>query len=265
MKTYTFHVSILGTGRVWRKIEVAEGQTLDDLHWAIQEAFDFDGDHLYSFFMSGKAWDRSSEYTLPEDGFEWEGDDLDDDGANLDDDGDDGDEFGPEIDEFDPEIDEEAVQAIRESLGDTPPPQSFEEMLTLISSNAELRGQMVKLMSEQTGIPAFMADTLLKNADSLMAMLPEEMREGMLDDDEEAQGDVRTTTVGSLGLKPHQSFLYLFDYGDEWRFNVKVDKVNQESEPGVEYPRIVEVVGEAPPQYPDWDDEEEDDEGDDEA
>lgn len=249
MKTYTFHVSIPGTGRVWRKIELAEGQTLEDLHWAIQEAFDFDGDHLFSFFMSGKAWDRSSEYSLPEDAFDWIEAGTDDE-ADLEDDEDD-------EDEFEAEIDDETAQSLREALGAAPPPQSFEEMLSLISSNAELRGQMVKLMSEQTGIPAFMADMLLKNADSLMGALPEGMLDGMFEDDSDIQGDVRTTTVESLGLEPGQSFLYLFDYGDEWRFTVKLSRIGAASEPGVEYPRIVEVVGEAPPQYPNWEDDEE--------
>ena len=254
MKTYTFHVSIPGTGRVWRKIEVAEGQTLDDLHWAIQEAFDFDGDHLYSFFMSGKAWDRSSEYSLPEDAFEV---DSPDETETIDPD--------EEYDDFEAEIDDEAAEALRKSLGDTPPPQSFEEMLSMISTNAELRGQMVKLMSEQTGIPALMADMMLKNADSLMGMLPEGMLEGMFDDDEDMQGDAREATVASLELVPGQAFMYLFDYGDEWRFEVKVHKINDEGEPGVEYPRIVEAIGEAPPQYADWEDDEDDeDEGDEE-
>ncbi|MDY6875911.1 MAG: hypothetical protein SWK90_06890 [Chloroflexota bacterium] len=32
MKTYTFHVSLPGTGRVWRKIEMRADQTLEELH-----------------------------------------------------------------------------------------------------------------------------------------------------------------------------------------------------------------------------------------
>ena len=70
-----------------------------------------------------------------------------------------------------------------------------------------------------------------------------------------------------LALQPGQTFMYLFDYGDEWRFQVKVDKVGDEIEPGVEYPRIVQTVGEAPHQYPDWDAEdgdEDDNDGDEE-
>lgn len=249
MKTYTFHVSIPGTGRVWRKIELVEDHTLEDLHWAIQEAFDFGGDHLYSFFMSGKAWDRSTEYALPGDAFQW-----DDDEFELVDDTDDD-------DEFEDVIDEESAKAIIDALGDTPPPETFEDMLALLSTNADLRGEMVKVMAEQTGIPAFMADMLLKNATSLMGGMSEDMdmMGGLFADDEPA-GDVRKTELESLALQPGQSFMYLFDYGDEWRFQVKVDKVGDDMEPGVEYPRIVQSVGEAPSQYPDWDEDDDDEE-----
>ena len=66
MKTYTFHVSLSGTGRTWRKIELRADQTLEDLHFAILRAYEWSADHLYSFFMSGKAWDSSTEYALPE-------------------------------------------------------------------------------------------------------------------------------------------------------------------------------------------------------
>ena len=68
---YTFRVRILGgydapggATEVWREIEVAANQTLVDLGNAIPEAFDFDDPHLWSFFLSGKAWDRATEYAL---------------------------------------------------------------------------------------------------------------------------------------------------------------------------------------------------------
>jgi hypothetical protein len=49
-------------------IDLGERHTLADLHLAIQDAFDWDADHPYSFFMSGKAWDRTSEYAAVSDG-----------------------------------------------------------------------------------------------------------------------------------------------------------------------------------------------------
>jgi hypothetical protein len=51
---------------VTRTIEVREDQTLVDLHEAIQEAFGWANDHLYSFWLDGRFWgSRSAEYTAP--------------------------------------------------------------------------------------------------------------------------------------------------------------------------------------------------------
>ncbi|GFP31156.1 hypothetical protein HKBW3S44_00911 [Candidatus Hakubella thermalkaliphila] len=62
---YLFRVELDWDQDVWRKIEILGTQTLHDLHDAIQEAFDWDDDHLYAFFLSNKAWDRTSEYVHP--------------------------------------------------------------------------------------------------------------------------------------------------------------------------------------------------------
>jgi hypothetical protein len=50
---------------IWRRIELRGDQTLHDLHLAIQQAFDFNNDHLYAFFLSNRAWDSASEYASP--------------------------------------------------------------------------------------------------------------------------------------------------------------------------------------------------------
>jgi hypothetical protein len=62
---YRFRVTFRGQHTIWRRIELRGDQTLEDLHYAIQEAFGWDDDHLYSFFLSGRAWDDASEYTSP--------------------------------------------------------------------------------------------------------------------------------------------------------------------------------------------------------
>lgn len=65
LKTYLFKVQLQWMPSVWRTIEVRENQTLHQLHRAIQRAFNWDDDHLYSFFLSGEAWDRRTEYASP--------------------------------------------------------------------------------------------------------------------------------------------------------------------------------------------------------
>lgn len=62
---YKFQIKLDWMKTVWRRIEMRGDQTLHDLHEAIQAAFAWDDDHLYSFFMSGKAWDNTSEYASP--------------------------------------------------------------------------------------------------------------------------------------------------------------------------------------------------------
>src|SRR6266545_4987537 len=148
---HTFRVRILeglnaplDAGSIWREIEIRGDQTLADLGDAIPGAFDFDDDHLWSFFLSGKAWDASTAYTCDD---------------------------------------------------------------------------------QEEGRPA------------------ERLR-------------IRDAPAG-------REFLFLFDYGDEWHFGVKLAGTT-EIEPGVAYPRVVASNGEAPPQYADiggWSDEdaEEDD------
>lgn len=51
--------------KVWRVIEVADGQTLEDLHDAIQAAFHWDDDHLYAFSFDGDTRDGLTEVQTP--------------------------------------------------------------------------------------------------------------------------------------------------------------------------------------------------------
>lgn len=57
-----------------------------------------------------------------------------------------------------------------------------------------------------------------------------------------------------LGLKKGDTFKYLFDFGDEWRFQCRV---LQELEEKTETPCVIKAAGESPEQYPSWDDDEE--------
>jgi hypothetical protein len=129
---YRFKVSLSDQKSVWRRIDVRSDQTLEDLHYAIQDAFGWDDDHLYAFYLSGKAWDQSTEYVRPE-----------------------GREPG-------------------------------------------MRTARVRM--------------------------------------------------DRLGLRQGKRFLYIFDFGDEWRHEIRIEKAGLALDAG-EYPRIIEGHGEAPPQY----------------
>ena len=66
-------------------------------------------------------------------------------------------------------------------------------------------------------------------------------------------------TLRNLGLEEGQKFLYLFDFGDEWRFACRVMKKLDEH---TKVPQIVRSVGSAPEQYGAFDEEDEEDEED---
>ena len=72
--------------------------------------------------------------------------------------------------------------------------------------------------------------------------------------DEGVKG-VRRTGLSTAFPEPGRQMLLLFDYGDEWRFKVELIGLGREEK--AVYPRVVKRVGEAPPQYPDLEENEE--------
>jgi hypothetical protein len=64
---------------------------------------------------------------------------------------------------------------------------------------------------------------------------------------------VKKTKVGEAFPDIGHTLLFLFDYGDDWLFRVKLEKTAKKIAT-VRYPRVVASHGEAPAQYPDPDD-----------
>jgi hypothetical protein len=58
---YAFKVWLARNSSVFRVVELKSEQSFDDLHDVIQGAFDWDADHLYIFWLSGKSSDRQYE------------------------------------------------------------------------------------------------------------------------------------------------------------------------------------------------------------
>ncbi len=131
---FTFRVRLPGCS-VSRDIEVAANQTLVAFGDFIPAAFDFDDPHLWSFFLSGTAWHRATEYAR--------------------------------------------------------------------------QGRASRMRVDELPLP---------------------------------------------GARGAREFLFLFDYGDEWHFGVTLVRTSDAVAPGVTYPRVVASAGEAPPQYPDLED-----------
>ncbi|MEW6382187.1 MAG: hypothetical protein AB1611_21690 [bacterium] len=60
--------------------------------------------------------------------------------------------------------------------------------------------------------------------------------------------------IGEIGLKPNTTMTYLYDFGDNWQFEVKLERIDP-PDPQIEKPVILEAHGKAPEQYPSWDEE----------
>jgi hypothetical protein len=71
-----------------------------------------------------------------------------------------------------------------------------------------------------------------------------------LEGGESDAGSVKRTKVAQAFPNVGSGMLFLFDYGDEWRFKVEVIGLG-EKVPKARYPKVIKSVGTAPPQYPD--------------
>jgi Plasmid pRiA4b ORF-3-like protein len=66
---------------------------------------------------------------------------------------------------------------------------------------------------------------------------------------------VRKTTVADAFPDVGHTMLFMFDYGDDWRFIVEVIGLGQKAAK-TRYPKVLKKVGQAPEQYGAWDDDE---------
>jgi len=69
-------------------------------------------------------------------------------------------------------------------------------------------------------------------------------------------GIVTETRIGALNPIVGQSFYYWFDFGDDWIHQIDVISIDDEISQDI-YPKITARVGDSPPQYFEFDDEEE--------
>ena len=54
--------------------------------------------------------------------------------------------------------------------------------------------------------------------------------------DDTGSPNAAEVTIGSVGMRAGQRFMYLFDYGNEWVFTIKVEQIQEtEPEPGTQY------------------------------
>lgn len=90
-------------------------------------------------------------------------------------------------------------------------------------------------------------------------MMDAEPRYELFADMGESNGarSVKRTAVHEAFPAVGHAMLMLFDYGDDWLFRVEVKEIGTRK-PRVRYPKLLAAVGDAPPQYPDEEYEDED-------
>ena len=59
-------------------------------------------------------------------------------------------------------------------------------------------------------------------------------------------------SIGTLPLEPGETMKLTYDFGDNWQFTVKLDRIDP-PDAKLKAPRILESHGKAPEQYQDWD------------
>ena len=78
--------------------------------------------------------------------------------------------------------------------------------------------------------------------------LASNMKDFMTDD--VTAGDVAKTTLDSLHLEVGRAFGYWFDFGDDWRHEIRVEAI-EDAPPTGRFPKVTARVGDSPPQYAD--------------
>lgn len=71
------------------------------------------------------------------------------------------------------------------------------------------------------------------------------------DKEDDKQPSADKAVLKKLELEQGTRFLYLFDFGDEWKFTVQLEEILDA--PAPLKPMVIEKKGKDPEQYPDWD------------
>jgi hypothetical protein len=67
---------------------------------------------------------------------------------------------------------------------------------------------------------------------------------------EDRDDDYKRITLSELYPLRGKRLYYMFDFGDNWLFEIRMRLKSKKPDPGAAYPRIVERIGPNPQQYP---------------
>ncbi|AWR86119.1 hypothetical protein Mtai_v1c08750 [Meiothermus taiwanensis WR-220] len=222
-------------GKPHRLIAIKSDDTLYDLAEAIVKSFDFYFDHAFGFYDNLRNPFRSKvQYELFAD--------EEDEEIGM---GEAEKAYRQALEEARDEIIEQmyrvTLQAMKDTLLPRIPPHLHKEVERMIEEEVEdikartqADRELLKMFGLDSGGP-----------------LP------FLQDEEPRPRSVKNTRISEAFTKLKQKMLFVFDYGDDWRFEVQLVRTEPRQK-GVRYPKVLERVGESPKQYPDYEDEDED-------
>ena len=67
-----------------------------------------------------------------------------------------------------------------------------------------------------------------------------------INDEDRPAGDVKRTTIASLGLQVNDVFGYWFDFGDDWWHQINVVSIEEGAVRG-KLPKVIKRIGKSPP------------------
>jgi len=86
--------------------------------------------------------------------------------------------------------------------------------------------------------------------------LDRQQRKSYYDPRSENYPTAQDMELGALGLSPNQRIYYIFDFGDYWEFNIDLLEIIKDKK-SLKQPKVIAKQGEAPEQYPHYDDDDE--------
>ena len=201
-------------GHPYRVLAVPANTSLYDLAFEINESFKFSFDHAFGFFDNLKnPWRSDEQYELFNDG------ELEGEGELV---------LAELAGELEQLSEEEIAQV--DALSELPPDEAKKKLIEM---------SLKDVPPEDKAVAQFF----------LEGMVDELLDEALGIEDGATPRGVKGVAVGQAFEKV-KKLLYLFDYGDEWRFIVECKKIEEND--GGQYPRVLGSKGEAPEQYPDY-------------
>jgi hypothetical protein len=148
------------------------------------------------------------------------------------------------------------------SIMDGPMTEGFLKKNKVVSRTIQIRGDQTLAELHRTIFDAFdredehMYEFQLGGKGPMDPKARRYVLPACMEDDDKPAGDVKRTTIGSLGLRVHDVFGYWFDFGDDWWHQINVVAIEEGAAQG-KFPKVTKRIGKSPPQYADWDEEEE--------